>query len=94
MKQEKKQTISEIIEEVKCEICDNYCKYPKIAYELYKDIDEAETELEMTCKSCPLERMLNDSERYAYEDGVRFIITKVLDALAKKGAENEEGTDA
>lgn len=33
-KQEKekqeKQTIPEIIEEVKCEMCDNYCKYPDV----------------------------------------------------------------
>ena len=83
-----------MVELIKSEVCDNYCKYPKMAYELYKDVDEAETELEMTCKSCPLERMLNDLELYAYEDGARLIINKVLDALAKREAENEERTDA
>lgn len=29
-KEEKKQTIAEIVEEVKTDICDNYCKYPDI----------------------------------------------------------------
>lgn len=27
-KEEKKQTIQEIVEEVKTDMCDNYCKYP------------------------------------------------------------------
>lgn len=83
-----------MVELIKSEVCENYCKYPEKAYELYKDVDKAEDELLRTCDSCPLERMLKDSERYAYEDGVRLVITKVLDALAKKEAENEEGTDA
>lgn len=49
MKQEKKQTISEIIEEVKCEICDNYCKYPN-------EIKDDE-ELYDICEKCPLGRL-------------------------------------
>lgn len=32
------QTVSDIIEEVKAEICDGYCKYPAI----YKDMDKDE----------------------------------------------------
>lgn len=47
----KKQSISEIIEEVKCEICDNYCKYP--------DLFTAEEEevLWGMCEKCPLGRL-------------------------------------
>lgn len=52
-KQEKekqeKQTISEIIEEVKCDICDNYCKYP--------DVLDDEEVLTGTCEQCPLGRL-------------------------------------
>jgi len=51
-KQEKdkqeKQTISEIVEEVKTEICDNYCKYPDIL---------PEEVLWSECEKCPLGRL-------------------------------------
>lgn len=46
------QTVSDIIEEVKAEICDEYCKYPVI----YKDMDEDEF-IEKICGKCPLERL-------------------------------------
>lgn len=49
VKQEKKQTIPEIIEEVKCEICDNYCKYPLE----YQDNEI----LEVICNRCPLNKL-------------------------------------
>ena len=51
-KQEKgkqeKQTISEIVEEVKTEMCDEYCKYPDV---LEEDV------LWSTCEKCPLGRL-------------------------------------
>lgn len=45
------QTIPEIIEEVKTEICDNYCKYP----ELFSA--EEEEVLYGMCEDCPLGRL-------------------------------------
>ena len=51
MKQEEKQTIPEIIEEVKCEICDNYCKYPDLFTAEEEDV------LNATCEKCPLGRL-------------------------------------
>ena len=47
--EEKKQTITEIVEEVKCEMCDNYCKYPN-------EIKDDE-ELYDICEKCPLGRL-------------------------------------
>lgn len=47
-KEEKKQTIAEIVEEVKCEMCDNYCKYPDIL---------PEEVLWSECEKCPLGRL-------------------------------------
>lgn len=47
-KEDKKQTISEIVEEVKTEICDNYCKYPDV---LPEDV------LWSNCEKCPLGRL-------------------------------------
>jgi hypothetical protein len=46
--QQDKQTISEIVEEVKTEICDNYCKYPDV---LPEDV------LWSNCEKCPLGRL-------------------------------------
>lgn len=43
-------TVFEIIEEVKTDICDNYCKYP----EQYKDYDDM---LDEQCDKCPLGRL-------------------------------------
>lgn len=48
-KEDKKQTIPEIIEEVKIDICDNYCKYPN-------EIKDDE-ELNDICEKCPLGRL-------------------------------------
>ena len=45
------QTIPEIIEEVKTEICDNYCKYPELF-----SAEEEEVLLGM-CEDCPLGRL-------------------------------------
>ena len=43
-------TIPEIIEEIKEQICDKYCKYPGE----YKDPDEL---IEKECENCPLCRL-------------------------------------
>lgn len=49
-KEERKQSISEIIEEVRHEICENYCKYS----DTYTDGDD----LPEICKTkCPLDRL-------------------------------------
>ena len=49
MEEKKIQTIPQIIEEVKIEICDNYCKYPN-------EIKDDE-ELYDICGECPLGRL-------------------------------------
>lgn len=51
-------SIAEIIEDVRTEICDDYCKYPELARSMVKDIDAAEDELyRKHCDSCPLSRL-------------------------------------
>ena len=46
------------INEIKEDICDNYCKWPEIVYSMYKDVDEAQKCLEETkCETCPLNRL-------------------------------------
>ena len=47
-KEDKKQTIPEIIEEVKTEMCDVYCKFPDV---LPEDV------LWSNCEKCPLGRL-------------------------------------
>lgn len=51
MEEKKIQTIPEIIEEVKCEICDKYCKYPDLFTAEEEDV------LNATCEDCPLGRL-------------------------------------
>ena len=48
MEQESK-TVSQIIEEVKEQICDDYCRYPR---ELLNEED-----LTDTCTTCPMNRL-------------------------------------
>ena len=48
-KEDKKQTIPEIVEDVKTAICDEYCKYPNE----YEDNEI----LEVICEKCPLNRL-------------------------------------
>ena len=52
---EQKKTVSEIIEEVKTEICDKYCRYPTI----YNVDDEGEFNemMDKICANCPLDRL-------------------------------------
>lgn len=52
-------SVNEIIEEVKTEICDNYCKYPDI-YDTRKDSGEDYDYDRMfgeKCDRCPLNRL-------------------------------------
>ena len=43
-------TISEILEEVKTQICDDYCRYPR-------EIEDYDELLDGICSSCPFERL-------------------------------------
>ena len=57
MMENKEKTVSEIIKEVKAEICDNYCKYPAI-YDTREDSDENyDRMLRDKCTRCPLNRL-------------------------------------
>lgn len=48
-------SISDTLEVVKSEICDNYCKYPIDYALMYEDSEVAyETMLEDICSECPL----------------------------------------
>lgn len=49
---EAKRSIIEIIEEVKEDICDKYCKYPS----MYTP-DEWEDKIDELCGECPLSRL-------------------------------------
>lgn len=48
----KNETICEIIESVKSDICDHYCKYP----ERYTE-DKSDDIFDEKCKDCPLNRL-------------------------------------
>lgn len=54
-KKEKAKTVSQIIEEVKNEICDKYCRYPTI-YNV-DDEDELKDMMNKVCDGCPLDRL-------------------------------------
>ncbi|MGN0417032.1 hypothetical protein [Anaerostipes faecalis] len=45
----KNKTVTDILEEVKQQICDDYCKYPT----LIDDIEELDTK----CTECPLNKL-------------------------------------
>ena len=46
------------LNELKEDICDNYCKWPEIVYSMYKDVDDAQRCLEtQRCESCPLNKL-------------------------------------
>lgn len=50
-------SVTEIIEEIKCEMCDQYCKYPDI-YNTREDSDEEyDKMIAEVCDSCPLNRL-------------------------------------
>lgn len=54
-KEEKAKTVSQIIEEVKMEICDNYCRYSTI-YNTDNE-DEYDEMIGKRCSNCPLDRL-------------------------------------
>ena len=47
-------SVTEIIEEVKDDICGNYCKYPDIWDEEAQGIELCESDI---CRNCPLNRL-------------------------------------
>lgn len=47
-------TITEQIEEIKDDICNNYCKYPDIYDEETEGCDLSESD---HCRNCPLNRL-------------------------------------
>jgi len=60
MKNQKETPISvpDIINEVCCDICENYCKYPDLMKSQMKDIDLADAMLVKSyCDKCPLNRL-------------------------------------
>lgn len=51
-------TVTEILEDTKMQICDNYCKFIDEFRELYRDPDEAmERMVADKCQFCPLYRL-------------------------------------
>lgn len=51
-------TITDLLEEIEKEICDNYCKYPEICLAEVKDPDLAEDRLyDKYCEKCPFNRI-------------------------------------
>lgn len=47
-------SITEIIEDVKADICNNYCKYPHIFDEESEGCELCESDI---CRNCPLGRL-------------------------------------
>lgn len=55
---QKPKTVTEIIESVKEDMCDRYCKMRDYYLSMYKDPDEAnEHMLNEQCDHCPLQRL-------------------------------------
>jgi len=53
-----KKYITELVEEVKEDICDNYCKYPTQYQMEYEDSEEAfDLMTSEICAECPLNRL-------------------------------------
>ena len=51
-------TVTEILDEIEKEICDNYCKYPDVCRAEVKDPDAAEDLLYgRYCEKCPFNRI-------------------------------------
>lgn len=49
---------TEVIQEVKEEMCDHFCKYPEWYLMNYEDSEEAhDTMVEEMCSECPLNRL-------------------------------------
>ena len=54
---QKQKTVSDIIEEVRSDICDNYCKYSDINYTREYSDAEYDKMMREQCDSCPLNRL-------------------------------------
>lgn len=54
---EQKKTVSEIIDEVRLEICDKHCKYSDINYTREYSDEEYDKMMEEVCDNCPLNRL-------------------------------------
>ena len=51
-------SVTDIIEDVKQKICDDYCKFPDECLAKYSDLDIADDELyRQYCENCPLNRL-------------------------------------
>lgn len=50
MEEKKIQTIPQIIEEVKTEMCDHYCKYPS-------EVHDPDYMIDTICEKCPMGRL-------------------------------------
>lgn len=53
-------SVAKELEEIASEICDNYCRWPHVALEMFwmdKDV-EREAFLDEKCKNCPLMRLV------------------------------------
>lgn len=50
-------TATEIIQNVKEKMCDDYCIYRSMAFSQHKDVDEAEEYLSRYCEECPLNEL-------------------------------------
>lgn len=57
MMENKEKTVLEIIEEVRSEICDKYCKYSDINYTREYSDGEYDKMMEEVCDNCPLSRL-------------------------------------
>lgn len=54
----KKKTVSQELEEIVGEMCDNYCKWPEWYLMNYEDSEEAhDTMISEQCPECPLNRL-------------------------------------
>lgn len=51
MNEKKELTITQILDDIKTEICDDYCRHP------YQFSDEEQEDLGAICEHCPLERI-------------------------------------
>lgn len=51
-------TVTQIMEQVKSEICDDYCKWPEEYLQIHNDPDEAQAYmLAEKCTTCPLQKL-------------------------------------
>lgn len=54
---EVEKSVSTIFEEIKCEMCDHYCKYSDINYTREYSDEEYDKMIKEVCGDCPLGRL-------------------------------------